>query len=174
MPKCSYCNSTIVIGGVREGDRRFCNQKCRQRGALLAVSQLIPEGEVKKRVAAIHQGPCPKCKRVGSIDVHTSHSIWSALVVTSWKSTPQVSCVACGRKAKVVATLGSVVLGWWGFPWGLVLTPIQITKNIWGFATARESFTPSAQLEKVVRLSLAAEMSRAKNAGAVPPPSGSA
>src|ERR1700704_3028032 len=46
--KCSYCNSTIIIGGVRDGDLRFCNQKCRQAGALLLVSQLVPDEEVRK------------------------------------------------------------------------------------------------------------------------------
>jgi hypothetical protein len=170
MPKCSYCNSTIVVGGVREGDRRFFNQRCRQGGALLEVAQLVPEEEVVKRVASIHQGPCPKCRRIGSIDVHTSHSVWSALVVTKWKSSPRVSCVSCGRKAKVAATLNSLLLGWWGFPWGLILTPIQITKNIWGIATTQQSFAPSPQLERIVRLSLAGELKRAQKAGAVRPP----
>ena len=170
MAKCSYCNSTIIIGGVRDGDLRFCNQKCRQEGALLTVSKLIPDLEVQKRVEAIHQGPCPKCQRVGSIDVHTSHSVWSALVITTWKSSPQVSCVSCGKKAMLKATLGSAVLGWWGFPWGLILTPVQVTKNLWGLARSQPSFAPSAQLERIVRLGLAAELRQAQATGSIPPP----
>lgn len=170
MPKCSYCNSTIIIGGVRDGDLRFCNQKCHQEGALLRVAQLIPEVDVKQRVTAIHQGACPNCQGIGSIDVHTSHSVWSALVVTTWKSSPQVSCVSCGKKAKIKATLGSVFLGWWGFPWGLIVTPIQITKNLWGLARSQPSFAPSPQLERIVRLGLAAELRRVQVAGAIPTP----
>ena len=170
MPRCAYCNSTIIFGGVRDGDLRFCNRTCWQQGALLSVAQHIPETEVRKRVDAVHQGACPICQRVGAVDVHTSHSIWSALVLTSWKSSPQVSCVVCGRNAKIKATLFSLFLGWWGFPWGLILTPVQIIRNLWGLATAPASFKPSAQLEKLVRLSFAEELQRAQSASAVPPP----
>jgi len=159
MPKCSYCNSTILIGGVRDGDRRFCNQKCRQKGVLLAVAQQVPDDVVRRRVESVHQGPCPKCQRVGSVDVHTAHSVWSALVVTTWKSEPQVSCVSCGKKAKIKAAVSSLFLGWWGFPWGLILTPIQIGRNLWGLARSQPSFTASPQLERIVRLTLAAELS---------------
>lgn len=58
----------------------------------------------------------------------------------------------------------------WGFPWGLILTPVQIIRNLWGLAAAPASFKPSAQLEKLVRLSFAEELQRAQPASAVPPP----
>lgn len=156
MPKCSYCNSTIIIGGVRDGERRFCNQECRQSESLLSVVQQVPEEAVRRRVSEIHQGACPKCQRVSAVDVHVSHSIWSALVVTRWSSTPQISCMSCGKKA--MASLGSLFLGWWGFPWGLILTPIQIGRNLWGLMSSRSSFVPSVQLERVVRLTMAEEI----------------
>ena len=166
MAKCSYCNSSIIFGGVREGELRFCNRGCQQEGELLSVAQLVPEADVRQRVTAIHQGPCPRCARVGAIDVHTSHSVWSALVLTSWKSTPQVCCVSCGKKAKLLGTLTSLLVGWWGFPWGLIVTPIQIGRNLVGLARTPSSFVPSPQLERIVRLSLAAEL---RDARAVPP-----
>lgn len=169
MPKCAYCNTTILIGGVRDGENRFCNQNCRQAGALLAVAQLVPEEEVRNRVNSVHQGPCPRCGRAGTVDVHTSHSVWSALILTSWKSTPQVSCTPCGKKAKLTGTLGSLFLGWWGFPWGLLITPIQIGRNLWGLARSPSSFVPSPQLEKIVRLSLAAQLHEAQRSAATPP-----
>jgi hypothetical protein len=170
MPRCSYCNSLIVVGGVRDGDLRFCNQKCRQGGALLASAQLVPEDVVSKRVTAINQGSCPQCKGVGPVDVHLSHTVWSALVITRWKSSARLSCVSCAKKAKITSSLGSFFLGWWGFPWGLILTPIQITKNLWGVFTTHPSHSASAQLEKIVRLSLAADLRRAQAAGGTPPP----
>jgi hypothetical protein len=170
MPKCSYCNSTIIIGGVRDGEHRFCNKKCRQEGALLSVAQQVPSEEVQKRTLAVHQGPCPKCQRGGPVDVHTAHSVLSALVVTTWKSSPQVSCESCGKKAKITAAVSSFFLGWWGFPWGLILTPVQVTRNLWGLARGQPSLAPSAQLERIVRLGMAAELRRAQNAGSIPPP----
>jgi hypothetical protein len=127
----------------------------------------VPEEVVRRRVDSVHQGACPKCQRVGSVDVHTSHSVWSALVVTTWKSQPQVSCAACGKKAKLKAAVGSLFLGWWGFPWGLILTPIQVGRNLWGLARSQPTFTPSAQLERIVRLTIAAELNAVP---ASPPP----
>lgn len=170
MAKCSYCNSTIVIGGVRDGEHRFCNQTCQQSGLLLSAGKLVSEEDVQKRVNAIHQGSCPRCHGAGPIDIHTSHSVWSALVVTSWKSTPQMSCTPCGKKAKTLSAVGAIFLGWWGFPWGLIITPIQITRNLAGLASSRSGTKPSEQLEKIARLSLAAEMQEAEHRGMIPPP----
>jgi hypothetical protein len=170
MPKCSYCDSTIVIGGVREGERRFCNQRCHEAGRLLSASQIVPEAVVRQRVTEIHQGACPRCQRAGPVDVHTSHSVWSALVITNWKSSSQISCVPCGKKAKLLSAVHSFFLGWWGFPWGLIITPVQVTRNLWGIARTPSSMTPSPQLEKIARLILAAELQQNPPGAVVPPP----
>jgi hypothetical protein len=47
-------------------------------------------------------------------------------------------------------------LGWWGFPWGLLLTPIQIGRNLYGIANPPDPSKPSAQFEKIVRMNIAA------------------
>jgi hypothetical protein len=157
MATCSHCNLTILFGGVREGGLRFCSKKCLQKSPLLLLARSLSEEEVKKRVAIVNQGACSTCQRPGPVDVHTSHSVMSFLIITRWKSVPQLTCSACGKKAKIKATISSLLLGWWGFPFGLVLTPVQISRNLWGLARGRSSFTPSPQLESIVRLALAAE-----------------
>jgi len=96
MAKCDYCGSTIIFGGKRDANGRFCNQKCQGRGGLLALSRQIPEGAVQEQVWKFHQGPCPKCNGAGPVDVHVTHKVWSALYLTSWSSTPQTSCRSCG------------------------------------------------------------------------------
>jgi hypothetical protein len=130
---------------------------------------LVPAEAVSKRVTTIHQGACPQCQGSGPVDIHTAHSIWSALVVTSWKSQPQMSCTPCGRKAKVKATASSFFLGWWGFPWGILGTPVQITKNLYGLARSPSPFAPTPQLERIVRLVIAEEL-RSQQAGHGEPP----
>jgi hypothetical protein len=157
MAKCDYCNSTIIFGGKSDANGRFCNQKCQARGALLAISRQIPESSIQQEVWKVHQGACPKCNGSGPVDVHVSHKVWSALVLTQWSSTPQVSCRSCGMKSQLTGTAFSLVLGWWGFPWGLLFTPVQTARNIAGMVSPPEPSKPSPQLEKIIRMAIAAQ-----------------
>lgn len=155
MARCAYCNTVILFGGVKDQDLRFCNETCHKQGHVLLIAREVPEDLVAEQVAQLHEGPCPKCGGPGPVDVHTSHLVWSALVMTSWKSVPQVCCRSCGIKAKVWDTLLSGLFGWWGFPWGLIFTPIQIGRNVVGMFSSPDPEIPSDQLEKNVRLALA-------------------
>jgi hypothetical protein len=156
MAKCSFCGSTVLFGGKKEGDFRFCNEKCRQKGRVLLTARQVPDDIVKEHAREIHTGVCPKCKeRRGLVDVYTSHKVWSLILVTSWSSVPQVSCRSCGVKAMLSGTLSSLLLGWWGVPWGVFITPVQIAKNLWGLAHSDESADPSGKLEQIVRINIA-------------------
>src|SRR5262245_1613216 len=83
MAKCGYCGTTILFGGARDGDVRYCNADCQQRGAVAAVAQHVPDQLVSEQVWKVHQGVCPRCGGRGPVDVHTSYRVWSALVLTS-------------------------------------------------------------------------------------------
>jgi hypothetical protein len=156
MAKCDYCGSTIIFGGKLDPNGRFCNARCQGRGGLLALSRQLPEAAVQEQMWKAHQGPCPKCNGAGPVDVHVSHKVWSALLLTSWSSTPQMCCRSCGLKSQVAASAFSLILGWWGFPWGLVVTPVQIGRNLIGMASPPDPSKPSAQFEKIVRMTMAA------------------
>jgi hypothetical protein len=106
----------------------------------------------------LHQGPCPVCKGSGPVDVHTSYRVYSVLVMTSWRNQPRVSCRSCGVKAKVTDTLVSLFAGWWGFPWGLIMTPVQVSRNVIGLVRVPDTMGPSPELEKTVRTMIAAQM----------------
>ena len=160
MAKCDYCGTTIIFGGKKDANGRFCNQKCQGRGALLALSKQVPEATVREQVWKTHQGPCPKCGGSGPVDVHVAHKVWSALVLTSWSSTPQLSCRPCGRKSQWAGAGFSLLLGWWGFPWGLILTPVQIGRNLVGIGKSADASSPSPELEKLVRMTIAANAVR--------------
>lgn len=162
MAKCDYCGTTIVFGGARDGNLRFCNDRCRQNGALIRASQQLPNEVVQQHLWAVFQGLCPKCGGNGPVDVHTSYRVWSALYLTSWNSRPEVCCRSCGTKKQLGDTAFCLFLGWWGFPWGIVMTPVQLCRNISGvFGGALTN--PSPQLERFVRMHLAAQ-------AAAPPP----
>ena len=154
MTKCDFCGTTILFGGQEAGGLRFCNAQCASNGQLITLSRALPPLVVQQHVQAMHQGACPQCKGPGPVDVHVSHRVWSALIMTRWSSHPRISCRACGVKAKLGDSVVSVVAGWWGFPWGLLLTPLQIGRNVVGMAMAPDATKPSAELETVVRTML--------------------
>jgi hypothetical protein len=157
MAKCGYCRSVIVAGGVRDGEQRFCNDRCHESGMLVALSHQLDPSDVRSAIAEVHQGACPRCGGSGPVDVTTSYKIWSALLVTSWSSSPEISRRSCGRKRQVRDLLVSAVAGWWGIPWGFIITPVQIARNLRGLFREYDPYQPSAQLESAVRIMLASE-----------------
>jgi hypothetical protein len=127
MAKCGYCGSTIIMGGASADGRRFCNNKCLQNAYILSASKHIPADVLEQEIEGVWRGNCPECRGLGPIDVHKVHKLWSALVLTRWTTTPKVCCRSCAARSQLGGVVFSLVLGWWGFPWGLVLTPVQIT-----------------------------------------------
>jgi hypothetical protein len=161
MAACGSCGTTVLFGGATIGQTRYCNAKCAQRGQILAYSQQLAPDVVHDSVSRVHRGACPRCQGPGPVDVHTSYRVWSALVVTQWQSLTHVACRSCGRKSQIGDGLLSLLLGWWGFPWGLVMTPVQIARNIAGLMKSPSENGPSPKLETAVRVALASNaMSR--------------
>lgn len=158
MAKCAYCNSTILLGGVTKGDQRYCNNKCYQEGFLLSASQQIPAEVFNREIERVHQGLCPKCGGSGPVDVHTSHHVFSLVVLTRWSSSPKLCCRSCGVKSQLGGLGLSLLVGWWGFPWGLIFTPVQITRNLVGIFSPPNPAQPSPQLQKIVKLHIAKQL----------------
>lgn len=155
--RCAYCATPILFGGKKQGNLRFCNDECKQQGIRVAVSHQVDDRIVKDRVLEIFNGACPGCRGPGPIDVHTSYRVWSAIVMTSWSNRPVISCAGCGKRANIRAAASSVLLGWWGFPWGIIMTPVQVSRNIVRLMRLAPD-TPSSQLELLVRLHVAEEV----------------
>lgn len=157
MAKCAYCGSLILFGGVRDSDLRFCNAKCHQKGFALMMSREIPQYVVDKYVEEIHQGFCPKCKGSGPIDVHTSYRVYSLLFYTSWSSRPHICCRSCGIKIQIWDAIFSFLFGWWG-PWGILVTPVQVVRNIANAINSPGKTRPSEKLRNIVRLNIASNL----------------
>lgn len=158
MAKCAYCGTTILFGGKKVEDLTFCSTKCLTKGQVALVARTVPDDLVVSQARTVHAGPCPVCnQKRGPVDVHTSHKVASFILMTSWSSNPRVSCRSCGVKAQFGGLLYSLFLGWWGFPWGILMTPVQVTKNIFGMLRSDTSVNPSEQLEQIVRMNIAVQ-----------------
>ena len=159
MTRCTHCNTVILVGGVEQEGRRFCSEKCRTNSGLAqAVQQLSPE-VVARAVAETAAGNCPVCAGTGPVDVFTSHRVYSALYLTSWRSQPRISCRGCATKAQLGDLVFSLFLGWWGIPWGFVMTPVQIFRNLNGLRQDPDPTRSAPQFESLVRMRLAREAS---------------
>ena len=157
MASCAYCGSTLLFVKKRVGDLQFCNDDHVRKGALVVRAGQVPPGEASQLAARIRSGLCPVCKGMGPVDVFSSHTIWSAVVLTSWRSHPRVSCRSCGRKEQWKGLLSSLFLGWWGFPWGLIVTPVQVVRNVVALSGGTPP-SPSEQLQQMARLQIAEQL----------------
>jgi hypothetical protein len=159
MGTCSNCGTTILFGGVRDGERLYCRESCRQKQMpLIDAIRQIPDDLVERQVQNLHQGTCPKCGGPGPVDYFTSHRIWSLFVLTSWNSVPEICCRGCAVNAKLYSMLFSGALGWWGLPWGILITPIQLFRNLTGLISSPDPLRPSAELTNYVRTVMAARL----------------
>jgi hypothetical protein len=156
MARCGWCDSLLLFGGERHEGKVYCDQKCLEGGVLLAIGSKVPPEVLKDTLRQVHAGDCPNCGKRGPVDVHTSYRVWSALVLTRWSSRVVIGCRGCGNKARLADFFFTFFLGWWGIPWGLLITPIQLSRNLYGLLFSGPSLRPSPALERVVRVRLGA------------------
>lgn len=157
MKACDACGKTILFGGKTLGELRFCSDECAAQGDLVVAAQQVPESTVIQTAAAWHRGDCPVCKSRGPVDVHSSQWIYSYVLGTNWQTDNPLSCRRCGVKRQLFSTLGSLLAGWWGIPWGVLMTPVIIGRNLMGLISPPDPARPSARMLAQVRLQLAAD-----------------
>jgi len=61
-------------------------------------------------------------------------------------------------KSQIGNAMFSFLFGWWGFPWGFIYTPVQVIRNITGMFRGSDEKRPSGELEKLVRIHIAAQV----------------
>lgn len=114
----------------------------------------VSEDMVRAHSLAIREGDCPECRRKGSVvEMRKEYWVWSALVLTRYGTRTRLACRDCGRSYNWKALGLSAVLGWWGFPFGVLITPYKIEANVVELFR-KEKPEPSAELSDLVRTRL--------------------
>jgi len=156
MATCNTCNNTILFGGKHDGDRVYCNDQCMARSALSEAGAQVPAETVRREALALRSSACPQCQRTGSpIEYRESHRAISYIIATSWSSPGQLCCRTCHVKALLGNSAITLLAGWWGFPWGLIATPLQLIRNVVGLCSGGDRPEPSEKLLAAVRSMLA-------------------
>jgi hypothetical protein len=155
MP-CPSCGNSVLFGGVKDGNRRYCSKKCYQADEISRVAEAVPADTVAKLAKDLHGGKCPRCQSRGKIDIHKSYSVYSVVLYTKWQTHEHLLCKSCASRQQLTDLIGSSLLGWWGIPFGLIVTPVQIVKNLVALARNPATNGPSKSLQHRARLLLAA------------------
>lgn len=74
---------------------------------------------------------CPYCGNFADkLAATQTMEVWSAVIITSYDRKMKVGCPNCLDKENNKALTKSVLLGWWGLPWGIVRTVQSVYVNI--------------------------------------------
>ena len=154
MSNCAHCKQFILFGGIKHGSMRFCSKKCFEAAKIPRAALNIPDDDVHEIVEQFHQGDCPVCAGPGPVDIHESYRVVSLLVLTRFETIPLISCRRCATMAKIKNTFITGLFGWWGVPFGIILTPIFLARNFFGFLFPVSAYEPSARLKDHIKLTL--------------------
>ncbi|MEM7436714.1 MAG: hypothetical protein AAF436_16290 [Myxococcota bacterium] len=153
MATCASCNKTILFGGETAAGRRYCSESCATADTeYRAVIARVSPQEAKAEAKRIRHGACPSCGQDrGPVDVRKAHRCMSFLLWSQWDSPAQLSCRRCGITGNAKHFAVTLLFGWWGFPWGLIVTPVQLGRNIYEMVRG-DPERASPQLVELARL----------------------
>jgi len=161
MATCANCKKIILMGGLRQEGLRFCGKPCLQRGQAALLAARMPEAERVRAAQTLFRGPCPTCNKRGGIDLYKSHYVMSFVLFTRHGSHSLISCRTCALKKQGGDFMLSSLVGWWGIPFGLLLTPVALLRNGYAMLFPPNGVEPSPAFQQEVALRLAcAEIDR--------------
>jgi hypothetical protein len=146
LDRCDRCGFWIPLGGVRQDGFHYCCDECAQYGPLIPRSRQVPAVEVRLAALKILSGRCEMCSGPGPVEVRRSYRIWSFVVLSHFSTRLQISCRLCGLKAQLRGIASSMLLGWWSLPVGVVMTPVQIGRNLWAMLVSPDGLEPTPAL----------------------------
>jgi len=169
MGPCYTCKRTVAFGGVKEHGFRFCSKACHaQKSAFIDSVAAVPATSIEAEALKIRNGLCAKCGRPGHIEFHKSIFVWSAILITRTSERTFIGCTRCARKSQALSSAGTLLLGWWGIPFGLLFTPAALAANLYHMVRSGPRDRPSTMLRDHARERLAfAHKYGAPNLGAI-------
>ncbi|MDD3586149.1 MAG: hypothetical protein PHQ75_03105 [Thermoguttaceae bacterium] len=149
MGKCKHCGTTILFGGQRDSNGNlYCNATCMEQDVPSRAREILPQDVIDRYTDSIRESECPVCHgRCSPIDIQYSYRVVSFLVITQYSTRPRLSCTRCARMANIKDFLITAIAGWWGFPFGILLTPIYLIRNMIKFICPVGENAPSEALK---------------------------
>lgn len=91
----------------------------------------VSDNRFDNYLSLIRSQPCPVCTSTAQpLNAALSGTVMSFILLTRYKKKLLIACPTCLHTANQDATVKTALLGWWGFPWGLIRTPQALVRNI--------------------------------------------
>ena len=95
-----------------------------------AQFRMLSEPEIEEYCALIQAAPCPICHSATKpLNATVTSKVSSFIFLTTWKEELAIACPSCLDKLSEDATSHSIIVGWWGIPWGIIRTIKAISSN---------------------------------------------
>jgi hypothetical protein len=99
------------------------------KGALAQNKEYSIE-EIENYSKLLRDLPCPICGNTDEkLNGTISHTVKSFIIFTTYGTEATIACPNCLDKKNNNAMISTLLLGWWGLPWGVFKTPIYIYRN---------------------------------------------
>ncbi|MBI3713798.1 MAG: hypothetical protein HY253_12680 [Burkholderiales bacterium] len=154
--ECDYCSNSARYKPTFDSGQRFCSKKCLHAARISEAAVDLTKTEIEQMAEKIRSGVCPVCNEISSpVEVRFHHTVTSFIVLTRYTKRSSVCCVNCGRKENWKAFVSTFLLGWWGFPWGVFMTPTYLIANLGEMFEGRKVGEPSEDLLREAKFRLA-------------------
>lgn len=154
--ECDYCGNSAKYMPIFDAGQRFCSKKCLHAARVSESAVDLSKVEIEQEASKIRSGACPECNQKKSpVEMRFYHMVISYIVLTRYTRKSRLCCARCGRKRNREAMLATALLGWWGFPWGVFMTPTYLIANLGEMFEKRKSDDPSEDLIREAKYRLA-------------------
>jgi hypothetical protein len=154
--ECDYCGNSAKRNPLFDNGQRFCSSKCLTAIRISEAAVDLSPSEISEKAQSIMNGVCPECSGHESIvEVRYYHRVMSIVYFTRYTKKSSLCCVACGRKKNIKSFWLTMLLGWWGFPFGLLFTPAYLIANMGEMFEKRSQGEPSEELLREAKYQLA-------------------
>lgn len=97
---------------------------------VLAQNRSYTIAEIDEYCGLVRNLACPSCGTTSvKLNGTMTSEVASYLVITQSKKKLRIACPVCLDKANNDATTKTLLLGWWGIPWGVVRTIQAVIHN---------------------------------------------
>lgn len=101
------------------------------KGAVAAQNTELSVEQIDAYCERIQNLECPQCRSSSSsLNGIVSAQVMSFIVITNYQKKLSIACESCLRKNLNSSLTTSLILGWWGLPWGIIRTIQAITINL--------------------------------------------